>query len=320
MKKIISMMLCAIMLLSVMALATFAEDYSIMELRDFGQQHWVIEGKAEDAPIADGIIEDGEYTLVVEGMDPFNDDSDDRFFCIDPQALDVENFNLYLSYDDEYLYVGARVKEPETLNGEGISFYFSCNPKDMHDGISISYQFGGAPNTSEAEAFATEQDGDEITYEIVIRRTMLVDYMGYEDVDDIKEFALLIVMGDDRDPENFPDLWPEMWFGCAVSGDYEGLASSQEAAAAEGKIYGRAKTRFPHVMILGDAPAETELAETTPAETTPAETTPAETEPADTTTPDAPVAENGCGASIAAVAVALVAVLGTCTVFVNKRR
>ena len=324
MKKIISIVLCAVMLMSAMVLASYAEGYSIMELEDFGQQHWVIAGKTENAPIADGVIDEGEYTLVVEGMDPYNDDADDRFFCIDPQGLDVEEFNLYISYDDEYLYIGATIKESEMLDGEGISFHFSCNPADMHDGIAISYKFGGAPNTSEAEAFNATVDGDVVTYEIVIRRTMLVDYMGYEDVDDIKEFALMIVMGDDRDEVNAPDLWPEMWFGTIVPG-FDGLASSKDAALEEGKIWGRGADgrRFPHVMILGDAP---EVEETVPAETTPAETTPADTTPADTTPTETdpavnePVAEGGCGASVAAVAVALVAALGTCVAFINKRR
>lgn len=301
-------------------------DWSVMELEEFGQQHWTIEGKTDEAPIADGVVDDGEYTLEIKDMDPFMDNSDDRFFCIDPQALDVESFSLYFSYDDEYIYIGAEVTETEVLDGEDITFYLSCNPKDFLDGVYVGYVFGGAPNTSEAEAFNTAVDGNTITYELVIRRTFLADYIGADDVEDITEFSFLLIMGDDRDIENYPDLWPEMWFGTIVP-KFSGLASSKEAAAAEGKLWGLARDgrRFPHVMTLGDAP-ETEPQETTPPETTPAETTPAETTPADTTPTETapietePTVEKGCGASVAAIAVALVAALGTCVTFINKKR
>lgn len=78
--------------------------------------------------------------------------------------------------------------------------------------------------------------------------------------------------------------------------------------------------------VVETEPTETEPTETEPAETTPAETEPTETEPAETTPTETepketePKAEGGCGGSIAAVAVALVASLGTCTVFLNKKR
>ncbi len=64
-------------------------------------------------------------------------------------------------------------------------------------------------------------------------------------------------------------------------------------------------------------PVETEPAETEPAVTEPAETEPAVTEPAET---EPAVEEKGCGSSIAAIAVALVATLGTCVVFAGKKR
>ncbi len=326
MKKIIAVALSAVMLLSVMALGVFAEGYSFSDLEDFGQLSWVIEGKTENAPIADGIIEEGEYTLEVKDMDPYNDDADDKFFCIDPQALDIENFSLYFSYDDDYIYLGAEVTESETLDGEAICFRIYSNSFDTYEGIEISYAYGGVPNTSEAEAFCTEKDGDVVTYEMVIRRTLLSDYIGADDVDDVKEFFLLVCMSDDRDQENFPELWPEVWFACKTPSGFEGIASAREAAEAEGKLWGRGPShnRFPHVMILGDAletePADTTPAETTPADTTPAQTTPTESAPVDTTTPDAPVAESGCGASVAAVAVALVSALGLCVTVVSKKR
>ena len=302
-------------------------EYDIMGLEEYGQMDWTIEGKTEDAPIPDGIVEDGEYTLAVKDMKPSEDEADDRFFCIDPQGLDVESFNLYLSYDDDYIYIGAEVFEDEILAGENITFRFGLDPRNFEKRINIKYTHGGAPESENAEAFATELIDGGISYEIVIKRTAMTDYLGFDDNDDVKEFTLQIVMGDDRDEVNHPELWPEMWFGCAVPGHYEGLASSAEATDAEGKIWGFMGTRFPHVMTLGDAPEteapvtdepETKAPETeAPQTNAPAGDTPNETEAPET---EAPAAEGGCGASVAAVAVALVAALGTCTAFVSKRK
>lgn len=73
------------------------------------------------------------------------------------------------------------------------------------------------------------------------------------------------------------------------------------------------------------ADVETELAATEPAATEPAATEPAATEPAatdDATEPAAtePAAEGGCGSSVSFAALALVAAVGTCTVFVAKKK
>ena len=61
-----------------------------------------------------------------------------------------------------------------------------------------------------------------------------------------------------------------------------------------------------------------EAVETEPAETDPVETKPVETDPVETDPVDEP--KSGCGSSIAAIAVALVATLGTCVVFAGKKR
>ena len=322
MKKIIAIVLSAIMLMSVMALGVFAESFSFNDLEEFGQQNWVIEGKTDVPPIADGIVEEGEYTLAIKDMDPFDDEADDRFFCIDPSALDVENFSVYFSYDDDYIYIAAEITEPETLDGESISFRIYSNAHNAREGIVIQYKYGGVPDTSEAEAFCAEKDGDLVTYELIIRRTLLSDYIGADDVDDVKEFFLLICMSDDRDTVNYPYHWPEMWVGCKVPKGFESIASSAENAEAEDKIYGYGpdNNRLPHKMTLGEAPVvETEPEETVPADTTPADTTPVESNNVESE----PVAENpisGCSLSIAAVAVALVASLGTCVALVAKKR
>ncbi len=312
MKKAISLLICIVMLVTLASVSVSAQEYLVSDLGDFGQQNWVIEGKTENPPIADGVIDPGEYTLEVKDMNPLDDATDDRFFCIDPATLDVENFNLYFSYDDNSIYIGAEITETETLDGEDITFYLSCNHKNFLDGIAVYYVYGGVPNTSEAEAFNTAQDGNVITYELIIRRTALADYIGAEDASEITEFSFLLVMGDDRDVENYPNDYPEMWFGCMVPREYEGLASSADAAEAEGKLWGRARDgrRFPHMMTLGEAPANTE----------PVQTAPTESAPTTQDAPDAPAVDKGCSASILATVISLVAALGTCTAFVVRKK
>ena len=164
-----------------------AKEYSILDLADYGQVHWTIEGKTDDTPITDGIIDPGEYTLEIKDMKPSNDEADDRFFCIDPQALDVENFNLYMSYDDDYIYIGAEVIEDEILSGESITFRFGLDNHNFEKAIAIKFTHGGAPESENAEAFATELIDGGISYEIVVKRTALTDYLGYEDNDDVTQ-------------------------------------------------------------------------------------------------------------------------------------
>ena len=68
-------------------------------------------------------------------------------------------------------------------------------------------------------------------------------------------------------------------------------------------------------------PVTTEPAATEPAATEPAATEPAATEPAGDDTPETePAAESGCGSSVSFAGLALVAALGTCTVFVAKKK
>ena len=85
-----------------------------------------------------------------------------------------------------------------------------------------------------------------------------------------------------------------------------------------------AETQPAETQPAETQPAETQPAETQPAETQPAETTPVETAPAETTPTEdtAPVEEpaGGCGSAIgASVALVAVAVLGTATVSKKRR-
>ncbi len=325
MKKFTCTLIVAAILATALSLCAFAEEYSNMELEDAGQQHWVIEGKTSVPPIADGVVEDGEYTLEVKDMNPANDAEDNRFFCIDPATLDVENFNLYFSYDDDYVYIGAEVTEREILDGEYICFYLSCNEKDFLDGVYVRYVFGGFPESDEAYAFETSTIGNTIVYELVIGRTALADYIGVEP-EDITVFSILLMMRDDRDVENYPNDYPEIWFGTILPREHEALATSADAAEVEGKLWGKGADgrRFPHVMTFGEAP-ETEEPYT---ETGGEDVIPAETDPRETVldssnneiSSDNVAADKGCGSSLSAAFVSMIIAISTFATFTKIKK
>ena len=89
-----------------------------------------------------------------------------------------------------------------------------------------------------------------------------------------------------------------------------------EPAATEPAATEPAATEPAATEPAATEPAVTELAATEPAATEPAATEPAATEPAATE----PAAEGGCGGAVSFAGLALVAALGTCTVFVAKKK
>ena len=116
---------------------------------------------------------------------------------------------------------------------------------------------------------------------------------------------------------------------------YDGQTEWFSVALTDDQIFdlGRNTKTMPAIVVFGDK-VEVPVVETQPAETTPPETDPAtvETEPA--STPDEseevptesapaetePATEGGCGGTVSMVGMALVASLGTCAVFVTKKR
>ena len=65
---------------------------------------------------------------------------------------------------------------------------------------------------------------------------------------------------------------------------------------------------------------ETEAPETEPVTEAPAADDVTEAPATEAPVTEAPAAEGGCGGSVAACGIALVAALGTCTVFVSKKK
>ena len=313
MKKIISIILCAAMLLGVGLVTAVAAStsYSIYDLADYGygQTHWTIDSKATVSPVVDGVIQKGEYTFEVKDLVVADDSKDDRFFCVDPKYLDIKKVSIYMSYDDEYIYLGVEVIESDPVEGgEHLTLRMSLDENDFTNDVSVECKYGDCSESAYAELVNCSPIEGGICYEMSVMRTVFADFYGLDEDEEINEFLIQIIVADDKDP-NRKNYYPEVWFGCELPTNFKGQAGSGEAAEAEGKLwgYGDNGDRYPHVMTLADNPS---------GETTPADTTGKTSDGTDAGTPD----KSGCGSSVAAVAVALVATLGTCTVFLNKRK
>ena len=275
-----------------------------------GQKHYVIP-KTEKGPKIDGRIKMGEYTLEIEDMTLENDLYDDRFYFTlnDGYTNDVSYFSIYVSHDEENLYLAARVADSTSSSyGDSVHFYVgnTDKPHEMHDfyiprlaseGVEAWLYNETIANAQAAALRATDfvkvkktvERDNVIVYELALNKEAL----GITDMDKIF-FASLVTTANTKNA-----AMGNAYFGFRT----EGLA---EYEAFKGKFY-------PHVLILGEEKvSETEIAETEPVVTLPAETEPVET---------APIAvENGCGGSVTALGIALIAMLTLCVSFSKKKK
>jgi len=319
MKKIIAIMLSAIMLLGVMSVAAFAEDLpNPWELEDFGQKSWTLYLNDKEAPVVDGKIGEGEYALAIEDLSVENDDEDDRIFLVDsPSNLVVD---IYMDYDGDYLYVGVVVNDPEVVTEapHGIDGRIRLdiggdkNKIHANDMIVIALA-PGAVAAGNADEVMSLVEGNVTTYEFTVDKYTIMDKYGFDELDQV---YLRYTISDETEASLTNEaLWNEMWFG---------FRSSDAAGLHEPG--GAGNNRFPHVVYFVNEAApepETEAPATdAPATEAPETEAPAgETEAPTTEAPETEApAEGGCGASVAAMGVALVAALGTCTAFVSKKR
>ncbi len=283
-------------------------------LEPAGQQHFVV-NETDKAPKVDGRIKAGEYTIEIEDMIPEYDLIDDRFYFMlnDGYTNDISNVGIYVSHDKEYLYLAARVTDTGSSSyGDSIHFYVGNTDKtnELHDFYIPRLANGGVEawlynetieNAQAAELRATDfvwvkktvERDNAIVYEIALSKEAL----GIVDMDKIF-LAALVTTANTKN--------------AAIGNQYfafrtEGLDAYE---AFKGKLY-------PHVLILNEeAQTETLPVETAPVDTAPAETTPTETAPDN----EEPTAEDGCGASVTVVALALIATIGVCAAFTSKKK
>jgi len=325
MKKIVAILLSAIMLLGVMTATVFADDEIIpWELEDWGQQSWTLYLNDREAPEVDGVIGEDEYALAITDLKVVDDVEDDRIFLVDfPGELEV---NIYMDYDGDYLYVGVEILDPERVEG------YVRNGKEVVDN-TMTMLIGGdknnimqdsmiqvklvpgiqsASNTDEVESSV---NGDLVTYEYTIDRYTIMDKYGFDELDQV--YIRYVIT--DVNQGNFENdaLYNEMWFGFYTRDLLDVLPAHDPVNGKNNRF------RYPHVVYFVDEP-DPELTETEATEAPETEAPVTEAPVTEAPVTEAPEteapADGGCGASVAAVGVALVAALGTCTVFVSKKR
>ena len=113
MKKIISLALCAVLLLSIMVTAISAEDvkYKIDPrfLDEYGQKTYFVGDAIATAPIVDGKVQANEYSVTVETK------LDEGYTAQDNANTGaewtIEWANYYVAYDEECLYLAKATAE-----------------------------------------------------------------------------------------------------------------------------------------------------------------------------------------------------------------
>ncbi len=319
MKKIVLLFLSMLILALAMTVAVSANIY--YELADYGQKTYTV-STAEVAPIQDGVICEGEYTLCFEMTLDGDKNSDDYFVLGADKAESVEYVKLYLTQDEDNIYVGAELKDP-VIKGYYDALYVHLSINDVEDYIQIYLPHCNKPevpigedNTANWPSYytgygaANDSESQITVYEISIARTTLAARF------EVDSFDAVLFLGGLRVSEDGSLM--------IVGFRHETLAADLSLQGAGGGI------GYPHILLLGEdcvlpgedtEPVVTESEKTEPAESESLTTEPTEmpdTDPADSEILKEP--EAGCGATVSLLAVAIIASLGICVTFVNKRR
>lgn len=81
-------------------------------LGDYGQKMYIVGDAATTAPVADGKISENEYTQKFR----FTPETDGMQNHLTNQAALAEYIDIYASYDENTIYIGAVVREDEYTN------------------------------------------------------------------------------------------------------------------------------------------------------------------------------------------------------------
>jgi len=324
MKKIFAILISAVLLLCLMSVSAFALVFDFEDTTDI-------------SPVVDGAIGDGEYAWTSDALDKlvtfYNE-----FYVVeehdDGVALTVE---YLLDTDDTGLYIAVSERTTGYTNLWCVDLVF-CTADGLKDTMTIDMEFVRDNSLAEAYAPIYNQfliNGEDAAADL---ETYVAEGLGYYFDDGLRNNNYVELKLDKAAIEEL------------VGDEIVGFGIRMVTAPGEDRpglvIYGDEESEaYPttnsdfgyHFFALEEGaldnpgtpteteptetePAETEPTDTEPAETDPVETTPTETEPTETEpTEDEILEEKGCGASVAAIAVALVATLGTCTAFVIKK-
>jgi len=327
MKKIISVALCAVMLLGIMVTAVFAEvPDEAWKLSEYGQKSIYLGTEVDVAPVVDGKVNEGEYAVEFKDMLLADDDASDSFFVVDAPS-DIDKFSVYLSYDFDFIYLAVETHDTNLATGDGLIVSLGLN-----DNIDEAIAFRARHNIPDdpitappmnlwffGKDLAVEPDesaGPAEAYEYISRCG------GYDEATQTATYEFAFTRTALEGLED-GDIIDRLYFRLNIQATDGSIVYGFKNDEVAGK-YHSWLSRFPHVIYLTEEPEtpETEAPVTEAPETGAPATDAPETEapttdaPNETETP----AESGCGSSVATMGVALVAVLGTCTAFISKKR
>ena len=204
MKKIISIIICSIILLSATATVCFANAYTNgFELEDYGQLHYYIPEGTTVPPVADGKVSEDEYSLQIMGIYPnyTDDEADNRFFIVDDYD-DTEYVNIYVDYDKDNIYFAMEIKDNYVGESEKAYFDVGLGPS-ISDYVRSKMYFkneNGEPEVSPyngdnqeladegyftAYTASYDEENELFTYEISYSRSKLAEYFYLDSFDKI---------------------------------------------------------------------------------------------------------------------------------------
>ena len=299
-------------------------------LEDFGQTHYYA-GSEYSTAVADGKISEGEYSLVIGDIKAVNDEKDDRFYYLNNSNTesDLENIELYVSQDEKYIYLAAKVLDMKPSNySDSVNFYVGTGetmtdlvvfyvPRTPSGGVECwpmgweeSFDMNsGLPAQAEkasktyVQAKKTVNTREGVIYELVLKKN------AFENSDfDKMFFATKITTSD---PDNRPlDV---LYFGfdaSEISYKYPTYATVRDALRVH-----------PYVIEFIEAPKETEPPVTEPTETELIETEPTNTEMQPQDAPETePQKQGGCSSSISSVSVMFIMIIGAAFAAFKKKK
>ncbi len=303
------------------------------DLGAFGQEHYYT-GTPTTSPVADGVVNAGEYAVEIKNINIEDDEKDPGFYYLNASQTktDIENVNLYVSHDESFIYLAAEVTDKAPNNyKDSVNFYIGTSdnineltsfyiPRTVNGGVEC-FPFGWenmfdmtqsiAPQAEKAsanyvESKKTRDQNGVVTYEIVLKK----EAFSTEDFDKI--FFGVKITTSDATPRDMDVLY---------------IGFDAEQVSYKYPMYMTTRDRVPvhaHVVFLGEKPAETEPPVTEPADTDPADTEPVQSETDEKIDqPESeiePSADGGCSSSIALLPFVILMTLGTAITAIIKKK
>ena len=307
-----------IVAIAMLLVATLALSVSAAKPADFGAETYYLGSPATTSPVLDGEFGANEYTVTYTLTKGMYKDKNGATLSVPADASAVTSeIKVGVAYDVENFYIAIESTLAANVatvdyTVAGISFteanvtakkvaYKQANGKFVGEVvIELTNNGGQAYNTAhefvitETTKNAAGETLNKSVWNVIELTTAQKAEVGMENFAAVDYVTHTFVLGSES----------------TLSGD---------VVTVEQPVIGDPSQTAPIVTEAPTTEAPTTEAPTTEAPTTEAPTTEAPTTEAPETTTEAPAAEGGCGSSVAAMGIALVAALGTCAVVVSKK-